>query len=59
MKCHLAQAINYLEIYGLDMGLLINFRNTSLQFAVYKPGHRDLWLEWLNEYNDYEASLMN
>lgn len=29
---HLAQAINYLEAYGLPIGLLINFGNTSLQF---------------------------
>ncbi|MBF0565213.1 MAG: GxxExxY protein [Nitrospirae bacterium] len=29
---HLAQAINYLEAYGLNIGLLINFGNTSLQF---------------------------
>jgi len=29
---HLAQAINYLEAYGLEIGLLINFGNTSLQF---------------------------
>ena len=35
---HLAQAINYLEVYGLDIGLLINFGNTSLQFKrVMKP----------------------
>jgi GxxExxY protein len=35
---HLAQAINYLEAYGLDIGLLINFGNTSLQFKrVNKP----------------------
>jgi len=35
---HLAQAINYLEAYGLDIGLLINFGNTSLQFKrVMKP----------------------
>ncbi|CCI05119.1 MULTISPECIES: GxxExxY protein [Microcystis] len=35
---HLAQAINYLEAYGLDIGLLINFGNTSLQFKrVTKP----------------------
>lgn len=35
---HLAQAINYLEAYGLDVGLLINFGNTSLQFKrVMKP----------------------
>ena len=29
---HLAQAINYLEAYNLEVGLLINFGNTSLQF---------------------------
>jgi len=29
---HLAQAINYLEAYGLEIGLLINFGSTSLQF---------------------------
>lgn len=35
---HLAQAINYLEAYGMDIGLLLNFGNTSLQFKrVMKP----------------------
>ena len=35
---HLAQAINYLEAYGLEIGLLINFGNTSLLFKrVMKP----------------------
>lgn len=29
---HLAQAINYLEAYNLEIGLLINFGSTSLQF---------------------------
>ena len=29
---HLAQAINYLEAYGLRVGLLINFGAKSLQF---------------------------
>ena len=29
---HLAQAINYLEAYGLEIGLLLNFGNKSLQF---------------------------
>ena len=29
---HLAQAINYLEAYHLDIGLLINFGSRSLQF---------------------------
>lgn len=35
---HLAQAINYLEAYRMQIGLLINFGNTSLQFKrVMKP----------------------
>ena len=29
---HLAQAINYLEAYDLEVGLLINFGATSLEF---------------------------
>jgi len=29
---HLAQAINYLEAYDLEIGLLINFEAKSLQF---------------------------
>ena len=29
---HFAQAINYLEAYNLEMGLLINFGETSLNF---------------------------
>lgn len=31
-KVHLAQAINYLEAYNLEIGLLLNFGNTRLQF---------------------------
>ena len=35
---HLAHAINYLEAYKMDIGLLINFGNISLQFKrVMKP----------------------
>ncbi len=39
---HLAQAINYLEAYNLEIGLLINFGSTSLIFKrftnkKYKP----------------------
>ncbi|MCB0090457.1 MAG: GxxExxY protein, partial [Caldilineaceae bacterium] len=38
---HLAQAINYLEAYGLEVGLLINFGSRSLQFKrVMKPGSK-------------------
>jgi len=29
---HLAQAINYLEAYNLEVGLLINFGNSKLEF---------------------------
>ncbi len=29
---HFAQAINYLEAYNLEVGLLINFGNTKLEF---------------------------
>jgi GxxExxY protein len=31
-KVHLAQAINYLEAYDVEIGLLINFGATSLDF---------------------------
>jgi GxxExxY protein len=35
---HLAQAINYLEAYGLTVGLLVNFGAKSLEFKrVMKP----------------------
>ena len=29
---HLAQAINYLEAYNLEIGMLINFGSKSLEF---------------------------
>jgi GxxExxY protein len=31
-RVHLAQALNYLEAYKLEIGLLINFGETSLKF---------------------------
>ncbi|HMK04144.1 MAG TPA: GxxExxY protein [Ferruginibacter sp.] len=38
---HLAQAINYLEAYKMDIGLLINFGSRSLQFKrVMKPNKK-------------------
>lgn len=40
---HLAQAINYLEAYNMEVGLLINFGNTRLQFKrVMKPQPKKL-----------------
>lgn len=43
---HLAQAINYLEAYNLEVGLLINFGERSLQFKrllnqKYRPKQSD------------------
>jgi len=29
---HLAQALNYIEAFKLEVGLLINFGNTKLEF---------------------------
>ncbi len=34
---HLAQAINYLEVSGIEVGLLINFGASSLQFKRLQP----------------------
>ncbi len=31
-KVHLAQGLNYLEAYCMEIGLLINFSNTKLEF---------------------------
>ena len=40
-KTHFAQAINYLEAFKLDVGLLINFGETRLHFKrLFKPKHR-------------------
>lgn len=36
---HLAQALNYLEAYQMQIGLLINFGNKSLQFKRLYNNH--------------------
>jgi GxxExxY protein len=41
-EVHLAQAINYLEAYGLELGLLINFGARSLQFKRVMKPHKNL-----------------
>jgi len=41
-ELHLAQAMNYLEAYGLPVGLLINFGSKSLEFKrVFNVRHPD------------------
>lgn len=37
---HLAQAINYLEAYSLEIGLLINFGEKSLKFKRVTNEHK-------------------
>jgi len=37
---HLAQAINYLEAYKMQIGLLINFGSTSLQYKRVTNEHK-------------------
>jgi GxxExxY protein len=40
-NAHLNQAINYVETFDLEVGLLINFGSKSLQFKrVFKRGKR-------------------
>ncbi|MFK7798231.1 MAG: GxxExxY protein [Aureispira sp.] len=41
---HLAQAINYLEAYNLEIGLLINFGQRSLEFKRFKNKKYKSWI---------------
>lgn len=46
-EVHLAQGLNYLEAFNMEIGLLINFGSKSLQFKrllnkKYKSGLKDL-----------------
>ena len=41
---HLAQAINYLEAYNLEIGMLINFGAKSLQFKRLINSKTNRWL---------------
>ena len=41
-KVHLVQAINYCEVYGMPLGLIINFGAESLEYKrVYNQKHPD------------------
>ena len=39
-KVHLAQALNYLEAYKMEIGMLINFGNTKLEFKRLTIQHK-------------------
>ena len=52
---HLAQAINYLEAYKMEVGLLINFGSKSLQF---KRVQNKLWFYGImKSFNRFHHSL--
>lgn len=58
---HLAQAINYLEAFNLEVGLLINFGSTSLEFkrlqkkeSKKNDQHHSLSLNQKNQSSDNE-----
>lgn len=51
---HLAQAMNYLEAYNLEIGLLINFGAKSLQF---KRVHNNKIKFWTMIIKDYRVTM--
>ena len=59
---HLAQAINYLEAYNMEIGLLINFGSVKLQIKrVMKPVEKsrrsDSYLIQFNQFNQRYLSV--
>ena len=53
---HLAQAMNYLEAYKMEVGLLINFGGKSLQF---KRVHNNKILQSLIQANQVQTKSHN
>ena len=52
---HLAQAMNYVEAYKLEIGLLINFGSKSLQFKrVHNNKILNPYLKGLKDYPDFQ-----
>lgn len=49
---HLAQILNYLRAYKLEVGLLINFGSKSLTFKRLVLSPRDRGLDGLKDYTD-------
>ena len=48
---HLAQAINYLEAFNLEIGMLLNFGAKSLEYRRLYNAKYHLWLSWLKVIN--------
>lgn len=47
---HLAQAINYLEAYNIEVGLLINFGSKSLEFKrLINTKYKQIWIIKLSD----------
>ena len=53
---HLAQAINYLEAFKLEVGLLINFGSTKLEFKRLMKNEQQLKKGNQMGFNDYKKS---
>jgi len=54
---HIAQAMNYLEAYNLEIGLLINFGSKRLQFhRLTNKKYNPLIIQHSNKSNSYHSS---